>query len=351
MKFFKYTLITLLILVGIFGLFLLYATIDNYDPEEITIIEKNETPEIFTQDTFSVMIWNIGYCGMDKTIDFFYDGGTQSRVSKKRTEKNLEDIMSYLDKKNKSTDFILLQEVDKKAKRSYKINQLEKIQTQFPESHHYYGKNYDVFYIPAPILKPYGTVNAGLLNITKKQPQKVIRYQYPGNYSFPLSLFMLDRCFLEMRMQLPNSKELLIINLHNSAFDDGSLRSQQIEYLKKYMTSEYAKGNYLVIAGDWNQSPPDFVPQYTNEHIDDTTTNSFIDKNFLPEGWKYAYDATIPTNRRSNIVYDKKTTPTTLIDFFVVSPNINIISTTGENLDFANSDHNPVSATFSINKK
>jgi len=46
------------------------------------------------------------------------------------------------------------------------------------------------------------------------------------------------------------------------------------------------------------------------------------------------------------VVYDKKTTPTTLIDFYMISPNIEAISVQTKDLDFKNTDHQPVFAKF-----
>ncbi len=36
------------------------------------------------------MIWNIGYCGLDASMDFFYDGGEQVRPSEEKVKENLE---------------------------------------------------------------------------------------------------------------------------------------------------------------------------------------------------------------------------------------------------------------------
>ncbi|MBN2663100.1 MAG: hypothetical protein JXR68_05580 [Bacteroidales bacterium] len=349
MKILKYFLFFVGTLIVLFLIFLAYAVLDDYKPDETVVLLEDQDAGVFNQQTFSIISWNIGYCGMDETIDFFYDGGTQARVSKQRTLTNISDIKNFIVGQASSTDFFLLQEVDVKAKRSYKTNQLDTLSKNLTGFNAFYGKNYDVFFIPVPISKPYGKVDAGIANFSKYQPSKVTRFQYPGNYSFPVNLFMLDRCFLENRYKLANGKELLIINLHNSAFDDGSLRAKQLEYLKTYIDNQYQNGNYLIIGGDWNQSPPDFKPAYKN-YVDDTVTNSFIPKNFFNNDWKFVYANTGPTNRRSNIVYDKPTTPTTIIDFFLISPNVQVDTIELINLDFKNSDHNPVKATFSFKK-
>lgn len=40
--------------------------------------------------------------------------------------------------------------------------------------------NYKTPWVPVPILKPHGTVNAGLVNLSKYKINSATRYQYPG---------------------------------------------------------------------------------------------------------------------------------------------------------------------------
>ncbi len=341
----KYVLIALGSLVGLFILFLIFATLDDYKPKERIEIFKSNDQQTVALDTINIMTWNIGYCGMDESIDFFYDGGKQARISKERTKKNIADIKEYLQKKAQNCDIIFLQEIDVKAKRSYRTNQLDTLSDAMKKYKVFFGKNYDVFFIPVPVAKPYGKVIAGIGTFTKQQPFLVERFQYPGNYSWPTKLFMLDRCFLATRYKLKNGKELIAINLHNSAFDDGSLRAQQLEYLKNFALEEYKKGNYLIIGGDWNQRPPKFKPNY-NGYIFTDKRSPCISDTIFPNDWKFVFDNTTPTNRNSNVVWNKKTTPVTTIDFFLISPNVQAISVKGLDLGFVNTDHNPVIGKF-----
>ncbi|MBW2654762.1 MAG: endonuclease/exonuclease/phosphatase family protein, partial [Deltaproteobacteria bacterium] len=48
-----------------------------------------------------------------------------------------------------------------------------------------------------------------------------------------------------------------------------------------------------------------------------------IENDYLSE-WQWVYDQKIPTNRRLVAPYDQQTTLTTVIDFFLVSPNIEV---------------------------
>ena len=122
-----------------------------------------------------------------------------------------------------------MQEEDLNSKRSYFANQVEAVGGLFGDYDAFVGINYDVFFVPIPIFEPMGKVKSGLFSLSRHAPVKVDRHSLPGNYSWPMKLFMLDRCFLVKRFPVSNGRELLVINTHNSAYDDGSLRKAQID--------------------------------------------------------------------------------------------------------------------------
>jgi hypothetical protein len=71
---------------------------------------------------------------------------------------------------------------------------------------------------------------------------------------------------------------------------------------------------------------------------------------YLPPEWKWIYDNRIPSNRSVVAAYDPSATTTTVIDLFLLSPNIESISVECINLDFENSDHNPVRMKVKLQK-
>jgi endonuclease/exonuclease/phosphatase family metal-dependent hydrolase len=337
-------------IIGIIALVLafiiIYAVISDYKPDTTTLVFNSETPSTLVDtNEYNLMIWNIGYCGLSKEMDFFYDGGKMVRPTQESVLKNIDAVNAFL-AQNDTIDFYLIQEIDKKSKRSYKIDQFEIVENQLEGYDGYYGKNYDVFFVPIPPTSPMGKVDAGLATYSKFVPETSVRHSFPGNYAFPKGLFMLDRCFLVNRYILSNGKDLLIINTHNSAYDDGSLRKGQMDYLKSFLTSEYEKGNYIIVGGDWNQSP--FALNHTYDNPFDKVDNSVIDENYLPKDWTWNFDNSIPTNRRVTTPFIKETSLTTIIDFYLFSPNIEAITTKTVNLNFENSDHQPVLAKIKL---
>lgn len=326
--------------VMIFAAFLVYATLSDYQPEpEVTIYENHSASGISDRDEFSLMIWNIGYAGLSKDMDFFYDGGRQVRPKEQVVKGNIKAIKTYL-ASLPGIDFFLLQEVDKKSRRSYHINEYERLAASHPGFKTFFGKNYDVSFVPLPPSNPLGRIESGLQTLSRFEPFSVVRYAFPGNYSWPRGVFMLDRCFLVSRYKVKGGRTLVVINTHNSAYDDGTLRKQQMDYLQKILDQEYQKGSYVIVGGDWNQCPPQFVPAFKNNLMDNQNRMD-IDIAFMP-GWQWAYDKTVPTNRRLSAPYDEASSLTTVIDFFLVSPNIEIRSVKGIYLNFEHSDHQPV---------
>ena len=62
----------------------------------------------------------------------------------------------------------------------------------------------------------------------------------------------------------------------------------------------------------------------------------------LPSGWTWTYDPSAPTNRNNKKAFKKGDNGTTYLDYFVVSPNVEILDVETIDLEFAHSDHNPV---------
>ncbi|MFK7948227.1 MAG: endonuclease/exonuclease/phosphatase family protein [Saprospiraceae bacterium] len=344
------------VVVGLFLLYvvivILHGTATDYQPEEkITseIIGKaNQT--VITDSTISLITWNIGFGGLGEESIFFYDaGGTLTSdvpviTPKEHFEKNQAAIEEFV-KINKS-DFYLIQEVDIEAKRSYGVNQFEEIQEELSNFSGAYAMNYNVKRVPLPVMEFWhtmGKVEAGLATFSKYQPKEATRYQFPGNYGWPTRIFQLDRCFLAKRFDVQNGKELVVINTHNSAYDKGGkLKAQQMVYLKNYLLSEYEKGNYVIVGGDWNQCPPNFKFDTFLPGKGEGYETTSIPMDYLPQDWLWVYDTTTPTNRKLTEVYKDGETFTTLIDFFLVSPNLQLEKVRNINQQFKYSDHQPV---------
>jgi endonuclease/exonuclease/phosphatase family metal-dependent hydrolase len=202
-----------------------------------------------------------------------------------------------------------------------------------------FGKNYDVKFVPMPVFKPMGKVVGGVATFTKYEfADTPVKYAFPSNFSWPKGLFFLDRCFVKHHFNLKNGKQLIVINTHNSAYDGGSLKKQEMAYFKKYIVDEFAKGNYVVVGGDWNQIPPGYTPLEENSDYEEMP----VPENFADKDWIFAFDGNTPTNRKVDAPYEAGKTYTTVIDFFLLSPNIELLEVKGQPNGFEYSDHQPV---------
>ena len=335
------------------------GTYYDFQPKEVIDLKprKEAAKKVIQDSTLSFLIWNMGYGGLGKESNFFFDDGgffvsgdKMIHVDEKYVLKNIKGATDFL--ATTPVDFYLLQEVDVNSKRSYYNNQLAGYEKRLPNYASFFAKNYIVDRVPIPIFEPwqvYGKVESGLATLSKFQPKKSTRLQLPGKFEWPTRIFQLDRCLALHRYAIQDGKELVVVNLHNSAYDQGGfLKKQQMKYLQKKVLQEYEKGHYVIVGGDWNQCPPDFeFDQFMPGQAGDIKQTN-IAADFLPQGWKWGYDAQIPTNRKTRSTYVKGETFETLIDFFLVSPNVEIIGVQGYDLGFDFSDHQPVKMTIKL---
>lgn len=338
------------VLIGVlaFAGFILYSQLTWYNPPQSLSLYENEKPDTIRCSTvLQVLSWNLGYAGLGDDMDFFYDGGKEVRGTYERTLQNLDSIRSFI-RSRKSDTFILTQEVDLNSKRSYHLNELDTL-TFRSQYHAALAPNYVVGFVPIPPASPMGKVNSGIMTLSRYLPESSTRYGYPGMFDWPVRLFNLRRCMLVDRFPTSNGKDFLLINTHMSAFDDGSLKKQEMQYLKEFVLAEYAKGNYVIVGGDWNQSPPGFpLTKFGENYQSESFLLNNIADDFVPRDWKWAFDSFSPTNRYLNEAYMPGRTFRCLIDFFLVSPNIEVMENTTFDLNFRNSDHNPIEMKFKL---
>ena len=335
--------IALGVIIIVFGLFLLYTTFADYRPAELeTIRPEGEAAAGKTGNEVHLVTWNIGYAGLGREMDFFYDGGHDVRPAKMFYDRYVAGI-DYQLAQFRDFDFVMLQEVDRHSKRSYFVDQYNAVRYILGEGHTgIWAWNYSVPFVPMPLRAPMGAVNSGITILSRITPLASERHSLGADAGWPAGLFQLDRCFILTRFSTESGRELVLINTHNSAFDDGTRRKAQLDKLKEIMIAEFAKGNYVIAGGDWNLNPP---VRFHEENITADWIEYIsppIEPDYFPGDWQWVTDRTVPTNRFLKNNYVKGVTYTTIIDFFVVSPNVEVIEVKTLDLGFENADHNPV---------
>lgn len=349
-KVLKILLIIILIVIIAVGGLLGYFSAMEYRPADV--IEAENVKDAASDElsvpaegrNLKILSWNIGYAGLGAGSDFIMDGGTHARAADEATvNKYLDGIAAVC---AGEYDLIMLQEVDTKSARTFKIDEKEALGT----GDAVFALNYSCPFVPNPstiVTDPIGMVNSGLLTCSNFNIGKADRISLPCPFSWPLRTVNLKRCLLVSYIPVEGSdKQLVLVNLHLEAYDSGEGKIAQTKQLREFIQNEYEKGNYVIAGGDFNQVFPGSLEIYPNEHPELWMPGE-LDESFLPEGegWKFAYDSETPTCRLLNQPYDPSDTENTqyyVIDGFILSPNVELISAESIDLGFADSDHNPV---------
>lgn len=333
-----------------------YYRIDDATPVEI---ENNPAAMLRPGTEYTAATYNIGFGAYTPDYTFFMDEGIladgtptvgkhSTAVSRESVEACTEGAIGVL--AGLDPDFALLQEVDTDSTRSYQVNQKAAVEAAFPALSSAFAPNFHSGYLAYPFSDPHGTVNAGLLTVGDAHADSAVRRSYPIDEAFPTKFFDLDRCFLVERIPVDGGKELVLINNHMSAYDEGgTVRAQQLDLLTGILEEEAAAGNYVIVGGDWNHALCGSETMYQSG-FQIPPWVSTLDESLLPSGFSIVRAdniADVPTCRNNDVPYEMGYTYTVTVDGFVVSDNV---KATARNVDtgFAFSDHNPVLLTFEL---
>lgn len=341
-KLFNYTINALFILATCFAIYIVgvlaYGTItEHHFEDETKLSQDSENIQSLSDSTFELISWNIGFFGLGEESDFFYDGGEDVFQSKETVQKNIDGIINLIEEQT-NVDFFLLQEVDSFAWRSQKLDFFEQFEALENPYQFHYALNYASTFVPIPIFNPLGPTYGGLCSMSKFPVKEAFRYDLRTESLWPKRMFFLKRCFLIQRIPL-EEKDLIVINIHNSAYDrSGAKNNKEMHHILEYAQLEYAKDNYVVLGGDWNQNPPDYK---SNDSPEAYKNSSFTNED-IPEGWQWVADVTTPTNRKLDKPYSREQSYTSVIDHYLISPNVQVDSIAVIDMQFAYSDHQPV---------
>lgn len=336
-------LVVLVILIAVVGL-IGYLTLTEYQPQPVEALKiPTGKREINKKQDLSVLTFNIGYAGLGKTEDFFMDGGkTVEPESQKMIKDNLLGIEQAISEAE--ADINLIQEVDRDSKRSYHINQ-EKYLTERLGMNGVFASNFNVNYVPFPI-PPIGKVDSGLMTMTDLTMSEAQRISLPNPFKWPVRTSNLKRALLETRFPIKDSEqELVVFNLHLEAYDSGEGKVAQSKKLAAVLYNEYAKGNYVIAGGDFNQVF-EGSKQFPEVKKEGWKPGNIQNKD-LPDHFSFSFDDQYPTVRVLNSPYTGSydTSKVHVIDGFIVSDNLKVEKTKVLNKDFEHSDHHPVQLT------
>ena len=344
-------LISAALMIGVLiAVMLEVLTLTEYLPEEREEVATNNIgwEAVSPGDSLKVLTWNAGYGALGDNADFFMDGGRKVETAdKERVGINLAGIAEATAKLD--PDVVFFQEIDRDASRSHHIDEMIELVNSFGEDDYpdytsAFAYNMKVFFIPYPI-PPIGMVQSGIMTLTRMRMASAERISLPCPFKWPVRLANFKRCLLVERLPVQKSdKELVLINLHLEAYDDGEGKQEQTQALMKILEEEASKGNYVIAAGDFNQ----------------TFSNTDISAYPLQEGkwapgvfsveevkkeWLCLMDSSTPTCRSLDQPYegaDHSSFQYYVVDGYILSPNIEVRSCETQDLGFVYTDHNPV---------
>ncbi len=336
--------VVIAVLAGLAVAGILVLTLAEYKPAERETVkaEGNGEKKLAPGDTLHVLSWNIGYGALGDNADFFMDGGTHVETADEtRVRQNLEQITAFL--REEGADAVLLQETDLNSDRSHHVNEAETLKSAMTGYNSLFAYNFNALYVPYP-LPPIGHVESGLITFSAYPVTAAERIQLPCPFSWPIRLANLKRCLLMCRIPLEGSeKELVLVNLHLEAYDDGSGKAAQTAMVAQLLQEEAEKGNYVIAGGDFNQI-------LSNAETDVKVreglwTPGKIEVSAFGSRLLCMMDDRVPSCRSLDQPYsgaDPEQFQYYFIDGFIVSDNLTVVKFENVSLDFAASDHNPV---------
>lgn len=337
--------ILLLVIVCFVAALLVFLSVTEYRPagRETLAVSGAASRSLREGDSVTVMTWNIGYGALGDNADFFMDGGTMVETAdESRVRSNLAGIVAQIE--TVSPDLLLLQEVDVSSARSHRIDETALLRETMAGYQSSFANNFKVAFLPYPV-PPIGKVDSGIMAFSAYPIAASERVQLPIPFSWPMRMANLKRCLDICRIPLEDSdRELVLIDLHLEAYDDGEGKAAQTEMLRQILEDESARGNYVIAGGDFNQifSSADTGAYPAQE---DKWTAGEIDVGVFSDGWQFLMDASVPSCRSLDQPYagaERDGFQYYLIDGFIVSDNVTVVSAETQSLDFVCSDHNPV---------
>ena len=328
--------------------YLLYVVLSYHRVgDNLTLEIEGDAENIASVNTeISLLTYNIGFGAYSADYSFFMDGGEHSRaLSKEAVLVNINGVMDVIASEN--CDLILLQEVDTDGTRSYHVNQKNLISEKYPRFDQVFAENYDSPYFLYPIHEPIGANKSGILTLSRFNINSSIRRSLPVENSLS-KYFDLDRAYSVSFIKTDNGKKLVIYNVHLSAYtSDGTIADDQLKMLSEDMQAQYEKGNYIIVAGDFNKDLLGDSSKYFKRSEGEYNWAAALNNNLLPQGIKSYSGTNAPSCRNAEAPFKGDGTDFVLsVDGALVSENIEVISCETVDTSFAYSDHNPVKLKF-----
>lgn len=344
-------LLAILLIAAIYAAYVYFTYYRIEDMQPLTPVGNASASSVSVGESYTIVTQNVGFGSYTADFTFFMDGGKQSWGNSK------ESVISCIDQAIEATkatnpDFVLVQELDSDSTRSYHVDQQEMFRDGYEGFQSVVAVNFHSAFLMYPFYQPHGASNSGIMTLSKYTIQDGLRRSFPISTGF--SRFVdLDRCFSISRIETDNGKELIVYNVHSSAYGGSDeIRTGQMNMLFSDMAAEYAKGNYVLCGGDFNH---DFTGDSSVRlnNLTDTADYGWAQPfpvELIPEGIHQCLDYStdlVSTSRNCDIPYGEDSF-VIVLDGYFVSDNIEVEYLENIQTDYVYSDHNPVVMTFRL---
>lgn len=347
--------VILVLLVAVLGYVgYVFGTYSRIEDNKELEVQDHTAEQVKTGEEYTAVSYNIGFGAYTADFTFFMDEGKESRARSKDSviecvNETTSTALSY------DPDFTLFQEVDTDSTRSHHVQEADIIRDRYAEVGDFddvFAQNYHSAYLMYPLLEPHGASNSGLLTLSRFNIESSLRRSLPISTGLK-KILDLDRCYSVSRLPMENGKELILVNLHLSAYGtDAAQGNAQLEMLFEDVKAEYEKGNYVICGGDFNHDFTVDSKEYFNPGFEKTYSwcHPFPDE-AIPEGFSKCTDyaeGMVATSRYTNIPYDKDKSFTVILDGFIVSDNVDVSYVQNIDTGYLYTDHNPVVMRFTL---
>ncbi len=292
-----------------------------------------------SMDTISVITWNLGYSGLGRGSDFFADGGRSWLPPGPGTTRASADaIAAWLGESE--ADIILTQENARASVVNYWTDLKGRTDRALARYRGEFHADFRTRYLPPPL-----RISNGMATYVRHGRVRSEIWPMPSDGDPYDGLIRRRYGALVTYVDGPGGCWVMV-NVHTSAFDEGgALRKRQVATLLERAEAAQARGYRVVLGGDFNLRLVATGFPHTTEDEYLSWIHDF-DPAVLPEGWRVVADGATPSVRTNERAYRPGENYTTVIDGFIVSPGVDVVSVAGVDLGFRHSDHQPVRARF-----
>ncbi len=212
------------------------------------------------------MVWNVHYG---------YGGETDHFAKHQEIEVNgtLEAIADFI--KAADVDFVLLQEVDRAADRTYGQDQLRILAERADFPYYAFVTTWNARYIPFPFGEPdrwLGRLHSGqgILSRFPITSNRRVLLPQPEENPFWYNWFYLNRAVQIVELDVPGESPVQLFNIHLEAFSNTN-RMHQANLLKDLVWKDARQDDRILVAGDFNSTAPE-APQ-KSKFLDEPETD------------------------------------------------------------------------------